>query len=144
MTTDLSCSSNPLRHHSTNATRHIKVILHCDHTIVYKVKFLPSPLPLHCTNPGSLPALYVSVNRVTLKGFFFILFAEERRRYGIFVENMKKIEKLQAREKGTAKYGITKFADMPGTYDLFLFIYFVCVFANLSGLFVNHDGQIAG
>jgi cathepsin F len=38
--------------------------------------------------------------------------AEEKKRFGIFRENMKKAKKLQESELGTARYGATEFADM--------------------------------
>lgn len=37
---------------------------------------------------------------------------EHQRRYEIFKENLYKIEQLNRNEEGTAKYGITEFADM--------------------------------
>lgn len=44
------------------------------------------------------------------------MFSEEKTRFKIFCENMRKAKKVQDVEKGTAVYGITKFADMSGKY----------------------------
>lgn len=55
------------------------------------------------------------------------MFSEEKTRFKIFCENMRKAKKLQDVEKGTAVYGITKFADMSGKYILnFRFITLEC------------------
>lgn len=40
--------------------------------------------------------------------------AEFKRRFKIFHQNMKKVHILQQNERGTAKYGPTKFADLTG------------------------------
>lgn len=40
--------------------------------------------------------------------------AEFKRRFRIFHQNMKKAHILQQNERGTAKYGPTKFADLSG------------------------------
>lgn len=40
--------------------------------------------------------------------------AEFKRRFKIFHQNMKKVHILQQNERGTAKYGTTKFADLTG------------------------------
>ena len=56
-----------------------------------------------------------------LTNFFFL--SEEKTRFKIFCENMRKAKKLQDVEKGTAVYGITKFSDMSGKF-IFLIIIF--------------------
>lgn len=52
------------------------------------------------------------------------MFLEEKTRYKIFCENMRKAKKLQDVEKGTAVYGVTKFADMSGKCLQFKIHYF--------------------
>ncbi|XP_035826540.1 uncharacterized protein LOC101857656 isoform X2 [Aplysia californica] len=37
---------------------------------------------------------------------------EETQRFQVFCENMKKVETIQSMERGTAKYGVTQFADL--------------------------------
>ena len=39
---------------------------------------------------------------------------EAARRFAYFKENMKVVEKIQAKEKGSGKYGPTKFSDLSG------------------------------
>jgi hypothetical protein len=43
---------------------------------------------------------------------------EREKRFHIFQENMKKIAELQKHEQGTAKYGVTRFADLSGASRL--------------------------
>lgn len=38
--------------------------------------------------------------------------AEEQSRYSVFLENLEQIEELNFQDRGTAKYGITEFADL--------------------------------
>jgi len=47
------------------------------------------------------------------------LLAEEKQRYRIFEANMQKARKIQETEMpgSTAKYGVTKFADLTGIED---------------------------
>lgn len=40
--------------------------------------------------------------------------AEASKRFSHFKENMKMVEKIQAKEKGSAKYGPNKFSDLSG------------------------------
>ena len=42
------------------------------------------------------------------------LLSEYTKRYKIFVDNMKKIQRLNENERGTASYGPTKFSDLTG------------------------------
>lgn len=42
--------------------------------------------------------------------------AEFKKRFKIFHQNMKKAHILQQNERGTAKYGPTKFADLTGEW----------------------------
>lgn len=47
---------------------------------------------------------------------FFNLAEEEATRFKIFCENMKRIKSIQETEKGSAIYGVTKFADLSGEF----------------------------
>ena len=55
--------------------------------------------------------LFPQIELILTNSFFL---SEEKTRFKIFCENMRKAKKLQDVEKGTAVYGITKFSDMSG------------------------------
>jgi cathepsin F len=44
--------------------------------------------------------------------------AEYKRRFHIYRANMKKVERLQNTEQGTAVYGATQFADLTCNYGI--------------------------
>jgi hypothetical protein len=44
--------------------------------------------------------------------FVFDFYAEEAKRYQIFVSNMQIAKKIQALDQGTATYGASPFADL--------------------------------
>lgn len=54
---------------------------------------------------------------VTLKLLFF---AEKLTRFRIFQKNLQKIKLLNDHERGTAKYGVTKFADWTGIFCYYI------------------------
>lgn len=41
---------------------------------------------------------------------------ETEKRFKIFTKNLKKIDLLNRNERGTAKYGVTRFSDLTGLY----------------------------
>lgn len=49
--------------------------------------------------------------------------AEFKKRFSIFRQNMKKVYILQHNEKGSAKYGPTKFADLTGNLVCILLVH---------------------
>ena len=66
--------------------------------------------------------------------YLYSLYTEEHKRFSIFLDNMKKARKIQYHEKGTAKYGVTKFSDMPGNLSPHLSMFSFCQ-SSLSSLF---------
>ncbi len=62
----------------------------------------------------------------------FFVFSEYNLRYEIFEENMEQVKLLNKYDKGTAKYGATRFADL--TSKLVAIERFSCAFSTLKSV----------